>query len=408
MDAANLTRLILEASSQNRWNDLSDRETRSIIENLGGIKNVINLCLTNPNRVSTINDLSVSKIYQVLNKTNVDDNMSDIVFDTSSKSALNQSELQLSTTTYTSTKTPESSATLRDSSMDSRKENGDITGRNIFFDSMTKFDQTSMILCVNKDHHLYFRFWHDYVDINQDKIHWWLHSVILTKWYAVTLGIISFTLTTLSMIFLAIFGSSHMAFILTRLIGSSIVVFWFISFDFALNLTLGSMVVNTFDFWFKCYSLILWVISYVWINYATTNRNLVTLIVDVIAISITSMNVFFIDAWPAVTYNIKRFLVTLFSLFIAVAMTVAYFFYGDVKFDPFDKYNFQYTNIRLKDVLLSSFGNILLFTLKPLLMDATKWLYSRCCKRNKHSQTANDDTQRLFTIRKRPKMRWNM
>ena len=61
-----VTEIFAETSSQNRWNHLNDMETLSIIDNLGGIKNVVNLCLTHPNRLSTINDSNVSKIHEIL------------------------------------------------------------------------------------------------------------------------------------------------------------------------------------------------------------------------------------------------------------------------------------------------------------------------------------------------------
>ena len=111
----------------------------------------------------------------------------------------------------------------------------------------------------------------------------------------------------------------------------------------------------------------------------------------------------------------------------------AYFSCKDFYYNPFEQYEFQYTEISAKSVFLGSYGNITLFVSKPLIVDGWKWLYFKyqsCCNYNrkytknsntaKHSRDNNSTSsntsgiviatseyQRLLAVHKRPKVKWS-
>ena len=178
-----------------------------------------------------------------------------------------------------------------------------------------------------------------------------------------------------------------------------------------MNFEVIQIVCNTFDFWFKLWNLLLWSISFLWINIVTTDRYIAELIITSLGMIIPTVAAFFIDGMPML-YKVKRILIVVITIFYGIFCVIMYFTYQDVLIHPFEKYNFKNTQISLKSMFIGSYGNIILFFAKPLFYDINdmlKLLVRLVTFKDIHDQAVDrqsNGSERLVSVYKKPKIKW--
>ena len=129
------------------------------------------------------------------------------------------------------------------------------------------------------------------------------------------------------------------------------------------------------------------------------------------------------DAVP-IPAKLKNSVSILLCVVAALINIWVYLTYEDVKYNPLlnvnTKYDFKETEISFKNMYISSMSNLIIFTLKPSLIDFSRFIckHIRCCRRKDsiHSDSNNDNDdidevefQRLEnagTVHKRAKIMW--
>ena len=196
----------------------------------------------------------------------------------------------------------------------------------------------------------------------------------------------------------------------------------------SMNIIVTKIVMNTFDFWFKLWNSILGEICYMWLslymrhdggsNATSKDRYMFGNIVDICAILVAFCILFLFDAIP-IKRNIKRTITFIAVLLNTCAGIWIYFKYDDVHYDPFDKYNFDYTRISIKSLLLGSYGNMILFIAKPIFGDIYRFCLNNYKSKSGSGLRAHDhdrdihndkkktmNLEKLMFVHKRPKIQW--
>ena len=201
---------------------------------------------------------------------------------------------------------------------------------------------------------------------------------------------------------------------------------WILSWISIMNIDVISIIFHTFDFWFKTWNLILWLITFFCIHIIKTDRYIADLMFSAIGLSMAAMAAFLLDAIP-IAYKMKQFILICVTFCYILILIFSYFTYPEVLYNPFEKYNFKhtYTQISLKSTFMGSYCNIVLFIGKPLftdIKDMLKPVVKRIkCKqdkndsntkkgsnnKNKTNNKNNNDTERLVCVYKRPKIKWD-
>ena len=182
---------------------------------------------------------------------------------------------------------------------------------------------------------------------------------------------------------------------------------------------LYSLTLNTFDFWFILWNAINVIVSrialgiynhqLVWYSILRTVGSFST------AITLVCMDAIHISKQFKV---ITRAMIFLYFSFVVLSF---YFSGKDVEWNPFESYGIKESNISFKSVYLSSTINIILFSFKPLFKDIYRLFRKRICATLNDSdssvmstihsvsdspQVNNKNCQRCDFLYKRPYVRW--
>ena len=249
--------------------------------------------------------------------------------------------------------------------------------------------------------------------LNHDKASW-IMNVVTNQWYYVGAVILFMLIYGFAYWGKVTYGSQSMLFILPCVVSAVVELIGIVSIVFTMNLDIIKMIENSFDFWFKMWNLIIWEVCFIWIS-IHRNRSSFDLITIVSGTFILYISIFLVDAIPA-EYNIKRKVLTLFVFIFSGMIMMTFFRYENVYFNPFASYNFELTNISVKDSLLGAYWNILLFVAKPLITDTCRWLLvvwlrctSKCYTKNRDVKNTNASVkgiERFVSLYKRSKVKW--
>ena len=187
-----------------------------------------------------------------------------------------------------------------------------------------------------------------------------------------------------------------------------------------INVTIVQLIIQTFDFWFKCFNVFGFCLAHVMIeNLGIGHAFLLTT-----AISLGSFCIFVTDAYPMNTAmrNIVLTIVSVIPIFLAV-----FWFFKEEReavWNPFESIGGKYSQISLNTLRVSSMANLALFVLKPMISDTFRKLrnriyYGNTCDNNSNIDDNNNSDiniigydkrnfiQKSYFLYKRPKICWH-
>ena len=393
-----------------------------IIVNLGGIVNIITLCLTHPsvsnntdsNLISKANILSLQQIFDSFGTSvNTIANYGHVNMTKSEADAL----MMLTPNNNYDIDTDNSILNVPLIGNETRRSNEN-KSNHIMAKNMYQYYTSSIILSTRIENCLYFKlfsigtanewinriFYHKRFLIGMLSAFWIFGAISLAIHF---IGILIDKDNNEWIVFECVFRSLCMLF--------TIVIFVLLSLS--LNFRVMKIILDTFDFWFKMWNMVLWLISLIWINIEASphsDDNVIGLVTSEILLTIgTALGcclVFFIDAIP-MGYQLKNYMSISGATLIFAQMISGYLRYKDVRYNPFNESFDQFTTISLKSIHLGAYFNIGLFTLKPILSYVLRKMYNKIYSRQPKSIIKSNESKRghydrLITVYKRPKIQW--
>ena len=355
---------------------------QDIIVTFGGLDTMIHLCLTNhqfstnkyKSHFDSFKNLMESQKVNI-NKNNENDINSDIVIKYDDGSF----------------------------DIDQNTDNNNKNNANVILPNLPEFYKYSLGMIAHYSNSIYFML------LPTRVANYIFEHILHTKIYPVC-SIIMFAVLAIATQIYSYFVSEYdlISYFLVSATGC-IVVLLSLSYILSANISIVSFILQTFDFWYKMYNLILWITSayfvfatnitvYVIVSVAAVCGYILSFVVDATSVRNKSKNVCIIT-------------VALWSIFVAIRV---YFFIDDTNnyWNPFEQYNFQYSRINFKSVFVSSQINLCLFMLKPIFSQINRKI--RRCIHNKKNinirQNIQDDSesfvQRSYVLYKRPYIHW--
>ena len=95
---------------------------------------------------------------------------------------------------------------------------------------------------------------------------------------------------------------------------------------------------------------------------------------------------------------------------IAGIFTLTFFIVEDFRWNPLKKYNYEYTEISFKSVLITSFLNFIIFSLKPLLSDIGRTVKLKLFGADSFTGNelyVNDKYEKCNGVHKTPYLNWS-
>ena len=435
-----VTEFLAEISDNGKFADNThdpNHLASQVIMCLGGFDKVINLCLTHnisieddkycKNAVSSLRALMTIK---ELNKeakdqtSNVDNKNPTYSFHSNSND-IKQTKLQsvaAHSPSSSMTALPmninqigvqTSSSITNDMNSDNHNEND---GNNIIIaQNRAQFDSKSVVLHANVKNSLCYRW------LGNDAGDLLTSFVLYNKWYNRILAVLIIGSLLVSELIKEMNQSAHtyhsISYLVLRGLPCFCMPIWVGSWVLIMNIDVLKIVLHTFEFWFKLWNLVLWSMSFIWINTMTTDRYVSDLVFTTTCLILGAMCFLLLDALP-ISYQFKRMLIIL-AIFAGIVGSIgAYFNYSDVLCNPFKKYHFKHTQISLKGIFVGSYFNIILFVAKPLFGDIKdmlkpfvkmiKYKYKNDTGVRTNNKRCHDHiNERLVCVYKRPKIRWN-
>ena len=186
-----------------------------------------------------------------------------------------------------------------------------------------------------------------------------------------------------------------------------ICIFLSLSYIFSANICIISLIIQTFDFWYKMFTMIGWVISGYFINVGFSSNGIYHLTSLFTVICVYGL-LFVLDA-TSIKNKYKNMVIVAVVLRTVYLSVYAYFYVDGTNsnWNPFKQYNFQHSQINFKSIFVSSQLNLSLFVLKPIFSQI-----NRKIRRYIYTGTIfsrNDDrqfVQRSYVLYKRLYVHW--
>ena len=348
---------------------------QQIISSFGGLGNMIELCLTNPNASQYMNDNSnplnsFAQLLQTIDNTVHENDTGETKINTQAESLTVSTAIKFYLCKLT---------------IDCYPTN------NLLFILMSN-------LCTNTK--ISFPSVYNYILSKQlILIVLFLNSTLIIAWAVA-----------------AYFDAISDVLIIILMFGAFIRILYCMALVSTVNITMVDLITNTFDFWFKVYNVLIWIIS-LWINAYNINEYGVhnawdsdgiigmATIVDQLSQMLVFFMFFIEDAIP-LSVNAKKGAIILFTIAATINVMFRYFFLQDFQWNPF---NSEYTKISFKSIIISSQINLIIFISKPILSDIMRYLRNRICGIRYtygNKVTENYNCHRCATIYKRPYLKW--
>ena len=380
-------------NSQDNKNDFINDNSNQIIEYLGGMSNILNLCLTNKDANKQISLNNFNQLKNLFSNYKNPDSDPNVQLSKDKKSTLIKQN-----------KKP----IINEINSKQYLECSKIT--NVIIDTRNNF---------------YFLFLPNNIANTLHNNTVLKHKIIL---YSTIIGVL--------MIFIGILwyylpGYEMNTFAYTYvLIREVYFLILIIMIMFSLNIEVCKIVIDKFDFWFKIYNSITLILSSNMLRFATKddiyftdyngyNYYAVSVLWDAF-IFVVFLVIFLIDALLIKHPKYKLIFLGSIGCFFAFMIVWEYFEINDYIWNPFESYNFKYTQISFKSMYLSSMVNLTLFILKPVFSN----VYIYCRKKiNIKKKAIDSDSKQLkqqvqsdnndsfvlvpsYTIYKRPYLKW--
>ena len=236
-------------------------------------------------------------------------------------------------------------------------------------------------------------------------------QVLRTKIYPICGTAIALILALISQTYWYIFDFDVIYYVL--IISSySVCTFLSLSYLFSVNISIVTFIVQTFDFWYKMYNLMLWIVAGYFLNQEWAQYSWYHVIPSVTTISVYGL-LFMLDATSIGNKYKNMFIIGAiwYGMYICIS---AYFFVDETNsnWNPFKQYNFKHSQINFKSVFISSQLNLCLFIMKPIFSEISRKIktkYKQEKKKMKIKKRTKDDgvfVQRSYVLYKRPFVHW--
>ena len=397
---------------------------KEIIEQLGGIRKVIQKCLDDSdgsNTTQNINAENFERLKQILNhkseeastsKTNLNLNSTkseknhqltskvNVPLAPSIDSMDTMDDDNTNTTQYNNKNNKNrsgskigssSSISYNNSTTNNRIENNAIMNCS---DSTIEWYFHRMTIDIDFTDNLYFRYFPNSI------AQFLVYKLIFNKWYMVVMFILYILITAVDKLYLNI-GRTSMP-------GGVLLSIWTISYILSANIQIVKLILETFDFWFKIYNLIIYAISFC-ILYENTYP-LWYRIGTVISMTLLITTFSIVDGimFHHSVKHLKQILIVCVCIVWTYVITYVYFAVDSVYITIFPQ--FDQTDIDVKALYMSSYFNITLFTFKTVASPLFRYLRRKCCNGGIGAYNANKlkhmERHHCGLIYKKPNLQW--
>ena len=365
-----------------------------VIQHLGGLNTVIYLCLSNPNCTKFVNEEKLECLITLLNSNGIlDDSDDGSSLSVGKKQTLDETKNDISTKEQTASNDIQN----RSLSIISTNSSNVYNKENAIFSNFIEFYTHSMIIMADVFDNSYQTKLH----LTFTQIQFIVERILIKTWFPLCAGSFVTISYSLGQLYWYLVGYDWFySFIITTT--SLISIFICSLYILSANNNVCILIFQTFDFWYKTYSILLGIITgYVvrgylqWYPYVILNTCLVFVagllfIFDAIFISNTNKNIFII-------------MVVYICVYEAVH---AYLTSEDVYWNPFDS---DHTRISVKSIMVSSNINLVLFVLKPIFSQISRHCRHIMGSSNSNINNVHDKMQqRSHFLHKRPIIQWKI
>ena len=365
--------------NESKFNNILNQHQQQIIVAFGGMGNVIELCLTNPNATKyvDINSRKFDSLKTILT-LNEDDRDSIVITD------LNNIDDIKTNCRYDMAIGDTGNNNVDVKTTNVQHNHSDNYNNNVNH-LISKYDSNHHMQTVNNTTEYY----HSNIVVDCDapnsslfklidntNVGLLLYNAILSKKLFVVMMCVWFVVVAL---YRANFYYSRLQTVsfFACMIGLVSGLLYVISLVMVANITIITLITNTFDFWFKvCNVIVLYTASWIRkynlarVHIFSSKRALISEVSIQFGYFVIIFVLFVFDAIP-LSIKTKRIAIVIFTI-ITTALIVEFYFAGqDFEWNPF---NIEYTQISFKSVVLSSWTNLIIFVAKPVLSDATHYL----------------------------------
>ena len=352
-------------ANRNTYQQVLNDCQNDIIDALGGIDTMIELCLTNP-QFSTNKYISQFESFQRL---------------------MESKNINIENDMY-----------IHDTTMGDHDDDKDEHG--VILTNAKEFDKYSLNIVAHHGASIYFMI------LPRTVASYIFNDILYTKMYPVCCVVSFGTLLITSQIYLYFFDYDAIFFSLV-IAGYIVGIVASLSYILSANISIVKLIIETFDFWYKVYNLIVWIITTYFI-YFNVNGNTGYYIISSLSAILGFSFAFTLDS-ICVEMKYKNLYVIVLVLWGMYAAFYAYFFIDDtsenIYWNPFKEYDFQYSRINFKSVFISSQINLCLFMLKPIGNQINRKI-QKCIGKKKNFKNDVLLVQRSCVIYKRPYIHW--
>lgn len=242
-------------------------------------------------------------------------------------------------------------------------------------------------------------------------------NVILNKWFIISMSVILFIWGSINM-YIGYFTTTSVPIVSTILMNLFVSILCLL-YGLGVNFDIFWLIIETFDFWFKSYNLIIWIIcSAAGFEYFDEGDELgLRTWRTIYAVSLVILS-FMMDGL-LISRQSKIIFSIILSLWILHHGIMVFFVANEnnsnLNWNPLRKWSYsigRYTNVNFKSAYISAVVNITIFTMKPVIaVIIQKFKSIGKCSGTSESNVINgnmiqNDVQRASVVYRKPYFEW--
>lgn len=237
------------------------------------------------------------------------------------------------------------------------------------------------------------------------------YIVTLSNWYPF-LGMFALVPLALTIIFTLVVEDETLQLVFWNLFKAYFAIYsMFYGFGFNIGIIKG--VLTTFDFWYKLFQCLLAIFATIGLQ--GSKPAIINVIGDIALFFGLVFPLLLFDAWN-LHFKAKVLVLTIMTVVLGLFYSFIYFLVNDQIWDPFKSFNSfdGRTAISLKSVLLSALLNVILYTVKPLISlvsDRSQKALTKIVSKLKKKETGDNGPANVVVVPsalllKRPFFEW--
>ena len=340
------------------------KDVNKVIEHFGSINAMLYLCLSNPNCTDFINEETLASL---------------------------KSTIMMGNPAHTESPTE---------SLNTNTDNNIIATPKMYcpvFSNLAQFYTHSMALLVDPYDNLYFKIF----NLSSEKNRFIVDALLFSKWFFAVAVVTNLSVSITGEVYGRYFGYDWF-YQLMRSMAWLIVLIVSVPYSLTPNVKIFELTIQTFDFWYKTYNIILSIIAeYVLGGF----ENGYDFALVGFASLFTFATLFLFDA-ICVSNIMKNIVTFLVVLALVGVINDTYFEYEDYFWNPFDS---NHTRISFKSIKMGADTNLALFILKPFFSQISRACRKKCGSNNSGRHIiSNKMKQRSSFLYKRPAIEWKI